>query len=443
MSKQAGFDLPKFNANKSINLPASLDLKGKWIKQNSAMLIIHGIGDQNPLETVDQWGRGLLDAFSANGGVKLQITHGLAKKKQSGGLGCWFDNFVRVQAIDEHGNVQGPYLDLYEYYWAHFTEDQMDLSDISAWVGKVTSGARKFYKDNMTLGIDSKDSSIFFKAGKFIYWKYILFVYSFCAFIPSIGFFSNYLLKLLSHIPVLGIAFRWISTWFKKTELKHLTNIIGDITVYNTCDEKCKFYPIRQNILEGSVKALSYLLEPNEDTMAPYGKVILAGHSLGTQIAFDSVNRLIHLVSEGQLEGYDQYGKHIASGENIQNILTGFITFGSPLDKIAFFLREHVPHEQYLREQMLLNFHCFKQRDWNTNGNTYEFPMKPIFNRLLDDIKWRNYFDPRDYVSGSLDYYQKVVNVNCRFDSRFYSFTHSQYWKSQGMFADIIYEFLV
>ena len=34
-----------------------------WVKKNTAILIIHGIGDQLPMETLDQFGRGLIKQY--------------------------------------------------------------------------------------------------------------------------------------------------------------------------------------------------------------------------------------------------------------------------------------------------------------------------------------------------------------------------------------------
>jgi hypothetical protein len=432
-----------FSSNPRIKLSdLKHDLKNRWIKKNTAILVIHGIGDQNPVETIDQFGSELIRTLDKSAGLKFTVSHLLAKKDQSGGLGHWFDNFIRIQEVTTKGEATGPHLDLYEYYWAHFSEEQMDLTDIAGWVSNVTKGANRFYTDNRTLGLRAGDDSMFFKNGRFIRWKYKAFVYFCCAFFPSLGFFTTYFLKWFSHIPIVGILFRELFNKFIDSKLKHLTNIIGDITVYNVTDQKCKFYKVRQDILAGAVKALTYLLEPDEEGKHRYEKVLLAGHSLGSQVAYDAVNRLVHLLSQGEVKGYNVDGQATA-GPHMRDIFAGFVTFGSPLDKIAFFLREHVPHEQFIREQMLMNFHCFKQRNWNTAGAPYEYVVQPVFHRLLDGMKWKNYFDSRDYVSGSLDYYHDLTNVECCFPSKRTSFTHGNYWTDRRMFEDIIHDFIL
>jgi len=126
-------------------------------------------------------------------------------------------------------------------------------------------------------------------------------------------------------------------------------------------------------------------------------------------------------------------------GLALTEVFTGFVTFGSPLDKIAFFLREQVPPEQYLRQQLVSHYHSFKQRDWSPQTQP-PFVMRSPFPRRLDSVKWRNYYDKRDYVSGSLDYYEGLTNVDARLPKKF--FTHNDYWNHVPFFVDLIKEFL-
>ena len=60
-------------------------------------------------------------------------------------------------------------------------------------------------------------------------------------------------------------------------------------------------------------------------------KIIIVGHSLGSVIAFDTLNRITHAANIDQ-EKWRSVGK-----------IEGLITFGSPLDKLAFSFREHTP----------------------------------------------------------------------------------------------------
>lgn len=48
--------------------------KCAWFKENTAILIVHGIGDQVPLATLDEFARGLITAFQSVG-LHLQLNH--------------------------------------------------------------------------------------------------------------------------------------------------------------------------------------------------------------------------------------------------------------------------------------------------------------------------------------------------------------------------------
>ncbi|WP_157433409.1 hypothetical protein [Adhaeribacter aquaticus] len=209
----------------------------RWIAENTAILVVHGIGNQNPLETLDGFTRGLAETYKA-AGYNLAIEHHLARKSASDSSTPWFDNFLRLR---EEG-TQGPHLDIYEYYWAHETEGQATLKDLNTWLNNVTRGARKFYKNNVVFANANEDQSIFIKDGKFnpvTYW--------FCvSFIPQLFLFLNWaidaLVKLFSAIPVIG---PFVSLFFQgklNGTLDKLSNILNDISIYNTTDAKSKFF---------------------------------------------------------------------------------------------------------------------------------------------------------------------------------------------------------
>src|SRR5438046_6348554 len=90
-----------------------------WVKEHTAILAIHGIGNQNPLETLDGFGRGLLNSYFNEMKIPksdFTITHKVAIKPDASD-GTWFDNFLRIEKKGETSHI-----DLYEYYWASQTE---------------------------------------------------------------------------------------------------------------------------------------------------------------------------------------------------------------------------------------------------------------------------------------------------------------------------------
>ncbi len=418
----------------------------KWVSENTAMLIVHGIGNQLPMETLDQFGRGLIKGYAKNteGGIdSYEIEHRVEKKNAGEKGGEWFDNIIRIRKKGEN-----TYIDLYEYYWAHYTEDQTDWEDIKSWISGVLKGAKKFYDENKAIAekYEGKDSTFFKYHDGQISWRYTLFING----LLTLVLMWNYIKKLLKKIPFV----QFIPTGFADSISNDIANVVGDVVAYNVTDAKSKYYQVRRSILDGAVKAIKYIIEKESDSGMAYPSVIIAGHSLGSQVTYDAINRINFLVNNDGVANYNPDGNYkypeLRNNKKsaIKDQLKGYITFGSPLDKIAFFLRENIPKNQFLRQQLIADFLAFKQRDWVLSEATEKMPdyfsiKNCTTNRLLDSIKWRNYHDKHDAVSGPLDYYKEVVNVDCDFKGKgFFAFTHSNYWEHDDFYDDIIREFL-
>ncbi len=416
----------------------------EWVKQNTAILVIHGIGNQLPVETMDSFGRGLLKKYRSELGDDVTVKHEIINKPDSAGS-RWFDNMIRFCKKDNPHHI-----DLYEYYWANYTEDKSSWSDIDSWTQGVVKGARKFYKRNAQIGRYYKDKSDFFdeKTGEFKSWRYWLFLSVMSKLTLTVDLLVRFFLWAASFIPFLGSV---VDSWLKgytDSLMRGITNVLGDVVVYNVNDPKSKFYETKKRIQEGAVKALLHLFqEPVKGRNGEYYESILvAGHSLGSQVAYDAINRLNLHVNQGLLaKRFDEAGKNMAGGKHINQVLRGFVTFGCPLDKIIFFLRENIPDDQFLRQQVLDHFNGFKQKDVNMPAGAQSkgyVKLERGQDRLFDDIPWVNYYDDHDYVSGNLDYYAKLLNVDCKFKAGKFSFTHSRYWECDPFYGDIITHFL-
>jgi pimeloyl-ACP methyl ester carboxylesterase len=432
---------------------------GSWPKRKTAVLVIHGIGGQYPFSTMDQFARSLIDSFEEMGLSDLAVEHCIAKREKDAG-GYWNDNYIRVI------NKESEYpVDIYEYYWAHLTEEKMKLKDIQRWVLQTVKGAEKFYKQNEELARKCGDKSAFFtEEGKFKVNKYRAFLVGVAGIVPVytglwLGFAS-----LISKIPVVGAFGEKIIDILNSRISSSLVNVLGDIAIYNSIDPKSSFYRIRKEILSGAVDTVKYLLELQDDNNIlrdknvkniNYGRVILAGHSLGSQIAFDTINRLTQMISSGEIAGVGPIGNYLtpegndarvttgrASFENVSEQLCGLVTFGSPLDKIAFFLRQQAPDEQYLRLQILQNYHSFKQKEW-LGFSDIKYRLESPYKRIFDNIRWYNYHDAADPISGRLDYYGNVINRRRSYKKKWRRFTHGDYWIDKEMFREIITDFII
>jgi hypothetical protein len=425
----------------------------QWVKQDTAILIVHGIGNQMPIETLDQFGRGLVKVLRKKFNKAISLHHYIVPKDDNV-KGYWMDNVLRISM-----EGQSHHIDIYEYYWAHYTEDQASWSDMNNWLEGVVRGAKAFYKRNAEIGKIYKDTSTFFdsKTGEFKVTRYRLFVSAISKTLLTIDGIIRFFIWALSLLPLFG---RFASSLLKRythSFIRKFTNVLGDVVVYNVIDPKTKFYDVRRKIQEGGIKALRYIIErtkeekgksPEEQSLF-YESVIVAGHSLGSQVAYDAINQLNLLVNQEKISNYNKDGKCTLKNREdkmISDQLSGFITFGSPLDKIVFFLRENVPDNEYIRQQVLRQFHCFKIRDLdfmnNEKSNEAFVPVVGSVHRFLDKIRWRNYFDNTDYVSGGLDYFDDVTNIDCEFKAGKFGFTHSDYWTCDGFYKDILINYL-
>jgi hypothetical protein len=435
--------MESFEANKEEPLRIrSITDEIEWVKNDTAILVIHGIGNQLPLETLDQFGRGLIKTYKKGLEDEITISHQVVDKPDSRG-GVWFDNILRISKKGSEHTI-----DIYEYYWANYSEDKATWRDINSWIQGVVSGAKIFYKRNAQLGYQYKDKSPFFdsKTGAFNASIYNFFISVASKIVLTIDAIIRGFIWLVARIPFLGGIAESLLKSYADNAIQGLTNVIGDVVVYNVSDPKSKFYTIKKRIQEGAIRSLKFIVERDKGDQPFYPSIFVAGHSLGSQVAYDAINRINLLINQNQIKGYSKEGINDKTKRHISTQLKGFITFGCPLDKIIFFLRENVPDDQYIRQQFLDHFNGFKQRDVNFSNNPSNnqnyIKANSGLNRHLENMQWRNYYDGRDYVSGGLDYYRGLTNIDCQFKSGTLGFTHSYYWDCEAFYQDIIIHFL-
>jgi len=195
-----------------------------------------------------------------------------------------------------------------------------------------------------------------------------------------------------------------------------LTKYVADVAVYTTADAKSKNYATRSAILDGSTKALAEILI-NPD----YDRVILAGHSLGSVIAYDTINELIGRVAGTAGPGSDHPDPAVTRQQLAK--LRGLVTFGSPLDKIYYFFREHVKEGQAIRAQILSLLHSFRKVPSGRDYRPYKFDYTPL---RLDELLWLNAWSPLDPVSAHLHFYD--VNQQKWFWYSVPGLAHLGYW---------------
>lgn len=420
-------------------------------KEITSFLVIHGIGEQNPFETLDAFARGL--ASSLEHAKRLSsVEHCLAKRKTPSA--SWTESFVRL-------HLKGPeeIVEVHEYYWAYMTEEQISLADILRWVKKAIRGAMHFAHENAKLkelvnetsgyspelkaSVNTLPSDVTPRRDPY-WWRLLQIVWRLRFFYPVILFLSASFREISNVLPLPASITKKLAEMLAQRASLIMTQYIGDIAIYTTTDQKSRHYKLRQKILTESHNLFESLLAAGESQ-----RLVLVGHSLGSVIAYDTLNRMnIEMNARGS-ERLKEDGQQLAAER-----IAGLITFGSPLDKIAFWFRDHVTSDQILRRQILHQLHSFKAK-WTVLYEEVMVKQKGIklshegIRPQLDHLPWVNYFSRLDPVSGHLDYYAipEEDNVDLEFapDSRYgtkWGAAHIAYWEDAGMFNDIVKRFL-
>lgn len=217
-----------------------------------------------------------------------------------------------------------------------------------------------------------------------------------------------------------------------------LIDYVGDIAVYVNTDRFSSSYSARAQILEECTAALARLLQertaPNDPTSPyVYDRVLIAGHSLGSVIAYDTLNELLDRTRSSNPTS------HPVDPTDL-NKLRGLITFGCPLNKIFYFFREHLPPAQALRRQLLDVLHGFRVVDslkaYGGGNNSGPLSVNPdprwadAEKALASGFRWINAFALADPISGRLSFYDLQGDANQKiFPYLKPGWAHLEYWK--------------
>ena len=489
--------------------------------ERTAILVIHGVGQQDPYETLDSFASGLATYFRKERKATFDIRPERIAHKD------WTEvaiHFEFDQPATERGLKQ---LSLYEYYWAPYTQDKVSWRESLKFLLKADLTPLRYLAANLQMMYGASKKKWWEVAGIFLreilraamlfaplgllllaaYWALpdptkilemlgeyrtsletlprgpliaflvcvilalamlwfvwemrkrggwwggrniqavaertwtVMAVLIFLGFAwgawciasanPEIESLVNSMSKdrLIFKALALGVTIFWLR--------RILVDYVGDIAVYVSADKKTKGYEARSKILDGSTEALKRLLG---DKKKNFDQVIVAGHSLGSVIAYDTINELLSQVwaSEDQT---GQSPRPSASKDEMKK-LKGLVTFGSPLDKISYFFREQVSERQAYRAQILSFLHSFqKERAGREYGDaTFKYVDEDVpadKARLfpkLEAVKWLNVYSWMDPVSGRLDFYTLHKDAQRH---RWYFppvAAHLKYWGDMGFY---------
>lgn len=198
----------------------------------------------------------------------------------------------------------------------------------------------------------------------------------------------------------------------------------GDVAAYVSAHTVSKFHEVRERIRATGIKVAHAVYEAraaNSPDFA-YQRIIVVGHSLGSVVAYDTLNAVINndILSGGALRAVQR--THM------------LLTLGSPLDKTAFIFRTQTKNA-VVREALA----AAKQ------------PL--IQDYTLRPARWVNIWSRHDWISGPLEYYDEPLQSGATADTRRVEniedreayiplAAHTQYW-DHTLFAETLYRAIV
>ena len=151
----------------------------------------------------------------------------------------------------------------------------------------------------------------------------------------------------------------------------------GDVAIYVSSHRVNRFRQTREEIQAAALKVARCVYEWSEpgETTPHYDRVIIAGHSLGSVIAYDALNAML------REDAVDGQALQVAERTSL------FLTFGSPLDKTAFLFRNQRDEKSDVREALAA-------------------AVQPLIRDYsLRPRRWINLWSPNDWVGSELAYY--------------------------------------
>ncbi len=411
--------------------------------KGTAFLIIHGVGAHTPFATCDSFVRGFYDVLSKKKEFKdkqIPVEHKIKQREDWAGKSIpWVQNYISMTLPGKNEAI-----DFYEYYWDIYMVHEARFAEAFKMISTASKGANKFYKRLDEHLSKQEDRKRIQKSDLGKYGRTTKFGLGEIEFRPTgyyrlLGPIFTFLSIVLPYIPfAMWILDKWagsrfpiISQMFNAfTMLKKepVPDFIGDLVRYLNLDPRSEHYETRRRIINGALDELIELMKDKQ-----YKNIIVAGHSLGSVIAYDVLNRVVQ-----EINAEDTQTVRMISPEEAEKI-TGFVTFGSPLDKIAFFFHERVEDEKSVQRQVLSNLHAFKTFPLLEDKGSIDIgnPMK----FQMESTRWLNFYHPEDLISGYLDFYDikhqsfkklKRTDGNIEIEEDFGKLkAHSCYWGGQ------------
>jgi hypothetical protein len=394
-------------------------------RKRQAVLLIHGIGEQRPMDTL----RGFVKAVWDDDA----LAHHNFANKGKGERWSKPDDIsgnYELRCLTTSKNMEGTYTDFYEYYWAHLMEGNK-IVHVIAWLNrlvwrvpwKLPKPLRGLWFLLVLFGIGAL----------FLLFNWVK---------PGTALLSNPMMWGLSLGG--GVLLAGFISIFK--------NIVGDAARY--LDPSPKNIKKRQEIRAKGIDILKKLHDSGK-----YQRIIVVGHSLGTFIAYDILSQTWHEYNNGhdpekEFPALDEMETMLKEPvvdtkafrtlqqkvyqEQLDNggrwLVSDLITLGSPLTYADLLAAENKADLQNKQQERELPT-CPPVLDDDqriTYGGKRKFNIAAVFG----PTRWTNiYFPPRytlfgDIISGPLQplFGAGISDIPVKTSISGGIFSHTRYW---------------
>ena len=220
-----------------------------------AVVVIHGIGEQKPMETIRSFVDSIIEDEPQN--KKSEKPKFWNKPERISDL-----YELRRYTVPQEG--QRPITEFYEYYWAYMMKDT-NIFQVLSWIGKLLWKNPRNVPKRFIIGWG------------LIWLLLILAVYSFLTGLLPILQVKEYYNENIIFAALIGILL-WIINYF-------VLRYAGDAARY--LSSNADNVEIRHQIKAKGIEVLKNLHRTKN-----YDRIILVGHSLGSVIGYDIIKHL-------------------------------------------------------------------------------------------------------------------------------------------------------
>ena len=396
----------------------------------TAVVVLHGMGQQVKFETLDMLAQALIEAHEAKGEkTAKRVRHVWC---DDGGGGRFFPR-MELELQDAKGNAKKS-IHIYEAYWAPLTEGAISfLSTVSFFLRAGLRGICTSLKDDRKFlrWAFGRERKFPLAPATFVYLVIATTMLAALVVALTVGAYWVWPAGLRESLTLGALSKAGFSIVLSAAALyviwaarRWIVQYLGDVAIYVSANELDRYWRIRDEIKRECqrVAGAAYRAVSREEskTVFLYNKVVLAGHSLGSVIAYDTLNALV------QRDLASSAGMAVDVVSRTKTLLT----FGSPLDKVAFIFGTQVTGRK-VREALA----------GGTQPLIVDYGYRPA--------QWINIYAKADVIAGRLDYFDVSLSkeggskrVDNKIDeeaSWFPPSAHADYW-THSILKRLLYE---